>query len=143
MDPLKTVVLDGLEKFTYANTSLSSEDKEHQRRVLLGNADVFALSHSYMAGIEPTLASHKLNIIATAKPVEQKIRRFHPDRHQIIQTEVDNLLSAGFIREVKYLEWLANVVVIPKKGGKWRVCVEFIDLNEACPKDSFPLPRID
>ena len=96
-----------------------------------------------MVRIDLTLASHKLNIIAKAKPVRREIRRFHPDCHQIIQTEVDNLLSAGFIREVKYLEWLANVVVIPKKGGKWRVCVDYTDLNEACPKDSFPLPLID
>ena len=57
-----------------------------------------------MVGIDPTLASHKLNIIATVKPSRQKIRRFHLDRHQIIQTEVDNLLSASFIREVKYPE---------------------------------------
>ena len=57
--------------------------------------------------------------------------------------EVDNLLRVGFIREVKYPEWLANVVVVPKKGGKWRVCVDYSDLNEACPKDSFPLPCID
>ena len=49
----------------------------------------------------------------------------------------------GFIREVKYPEWLANVVVVTKKGGKWRICVDYIDLNEACPKDSFPLPCID
>ena len=56
---------------------------------------------------------------------------------------MDNLLSAGFIREVKYPEWLANVVVIMKKGGKLRVCVDYKDLNEACPKDIFPLPRID
>ena len=71
------------------------------------------------------------------------MRRFHLDRHQIFQTEVDNLLKAGFIREIKYLEWLANVVVVPKKGGKWRVCIDYTNLNEACPKDSFPLPRID
>ena len=70
------------------------------------------------------------------------MRRFHPDRHQIINTEVDNHLVAGFIREVKYPEWLANVVVVPKMGGKWHVCVDYIDLNEACPKDSFPLLRI-
>ena len=57
-----------------------------------------------MAGIDPTLASHKMNIIASAKPVIQKIRHFHLDRHQIIKTEIDNLLRAGFIREVKYLE---------------------------------------
>ena len=65
------------------------------------------------------VASHKLYIIPVARPVRQKVRRFHLDRHQIIQTEVDNLLRAGFIREVKYPEWLANVVVVPKKEGKW------------------------
>ena len=143
MDPLEAVALEGSEKFTYVSTLLSSEEKEQLRRVLLGNADVFIWSHLDMAGISLTLASHKLNIIATTKPVRQKIRRFHPNRHQIIQTEVDNLLSVGFIREVKYHEWLANVVVVPKKGGKWWVYVDYKDLNEACPKDSFPLPRID
>ena len=88
-------------------------------------------------------ASHKLNVLPSARPIRKKVRRFHPDCHQIIQAEVDNLLKAGLIREVKYPEWLANVVVVPKKGGKWRVCVDYTDLNDACPKDSFPLPRID
>ena len=56
---------------------------------------------------------------------------------------MDSLLKAGFIREVKYPEWMANVVVVPKKGGNGRVCVDYTDLNEACSKDSFPMPRID
>ena len=68
-----------------------------------------------MVGISPTVTSHKLNIIPTARLARQKLRRFHLDPHQIIQTEVENLLKAGFIREVKYLEWLANMVVVPKK----------------------------
>ena len=89
------------------------------------------------------LASHKQNIIPAAKPVRQKVRRFHLDHYKIIQTEVDNLLRPGFIKEVKYPEWLANVVVVPKKGGKRRVCVDYTDLNKACPKDSFPMSRID
>ena len=55
---------------------------------------------------------------------------------------MDDLLRAGFIREVKYPEWLANVVAVPKKRGKWRVCVDYTNLNEACLKDRFPLPRI-
>ena len=143
MDHLETIALDGLDKFTYVSTLLSSEEKQQLQRVLLGNTDVFAWSHSNMVGINPSLASHKLNIIASAKPVRQKIRRFHPDRHQIIQTEVDNLLRADFMREVKYPEWLANVVVVPKKGGEWRVCVDYTNLKEACPKDNFFLPRID
>ena len=50
---------------------------------------------------------------------------------------------AGFIREVYYPDWLANVVLVKKANGKWRMCVDFMDLNKACLKDSFPLPRID
>ena len=88
-------------------------------------------------------ASHKLNVVLSAKPVGQKVRRSHPDRDQVIQAEVDNLLKVGFIREVRYPEWLANVVVVPEKGGKWRVCVDYTDLHDACPKDSFSLPHID
>ena len=79
----------------------------------------------------------------STKSVRKKVRRFHSDRHLVIQTEVDNLLHNGFIRAVKYPEWLANVVVVSKKGNKWRVCVDYTDLNDACPKDNFPLPRID
>ena len=90
-----------------------------------------------MVGTSPTVAFHKLNVLPTTKLVKQRVRRFHPDQHQIIKTKVNNLLAGGFIREVKYLEWLANVVVVPKNGGKWRVCVDYIDLNETCPKDSF------
>ena len=96
-----------------------------------------------MSGKSPTHTSHKLNVAPSAKPVRQKVRHFHPDRRLVIQTEVDNLLHNGFIRKVKYPEWLANVVVVPKKGNKWRVCVDYTDLNDACLKDSFPLPRIN
>ena len=119
------------------------EERTQLCNVLRLNADVFAWTHADMIGISPTHASHRLNVSPSAKLVMQKMRRFHPDRHLVIQAEVDNLLQNGFIRAVKYSEWLANVVVVPKKGNKWRVCVDYIDLNDACPKDSFPLPRID
>ena len=143
MDPLEKVTLDGPEKFTYISSLLSNEEREQFRLMLLNNIDVFAWSHLYMIGINLTMASHKLNIILAAKPVRHKVRRFHLNHHQIIKTKVYNLLRAGFIREVKYFEWLANLVVVPKKGGKWRVCVDYTDLNEACPKDSFSLIHID
>ena len=96
-----------------------------------------------MTGINPVHASHKLNVIPLARPTGQKVRLFHQDRHRVIQVEVDNLLKAGFTKEIKYPEWLANVVVVSKKGGKWRVCVDYTDLNVACSKDSFPLPWIN
>ena len=57
--------------------------------------------------------------------------------------KVNKLLASGFIRKVYYPDWLANVVLVKKANEKWRMCVEFIDLNKACLKDSFPLPRID
>ena len=68
-----------------------------------------------MEGISPTVASHKLNIIPPAKPIKHRVRHFHPDHHQIIQTKVDNLLKVGFIKDVEYLKWLANMVVVSKK----------------------------
>ena len=53
------------------------------------------------------------------------------------------LLDAGFVRESHYPEWVANVVMVKKASGKWRICVDYTDLNKACPNDSFPLPKID
>ena len=57
--------------------------------------------------------------------------------------ELAKLLEARFIREIKHTDWLANLVMVPKKDKSWRLCVDFKDLNKACPKDPFPLPRID
>nr|CAN69295.1 hypothetical protein VITISV_019592 [Vitis vinifera] len=96
-----------------------------------------------MKGIHPSIAIHKLNVLSMARPVRQRVRRFHQDKQKIIRDEIDKLLEPGFIREVEYPDWLANVVVVPKKEGKWRVCVDYTNLNNACPKDSFLLPRID
>ena len=57
--------------------------------------------------------------------------------------EVQRLKEAGVIREIYFLRWLVNTVVVKKKNGKWRVCVDFTDLNRACPKDPFLMPKID
>ena len=81
VDPLEKVTLDGPENFTYISSLLSNEEREQLRLVLLNNIDVFAWSHSDMVGINPTVASHKLNIIPTVKLVRHKVRRFHLDRH--------------------------------------------------------------
>ena len=143
VDPLESIFLDGSDKSTYVSSLLSSGEKEQIQQVLLRNMDVFSWTHSDMADINPVHACNKLNVIPSTRLIRQKVRRFHPDRHQVIQAEVDNLLKARFIREIKYPEWLANVVVVPKKGNKLRVCMDYIDLNEACPKDNFSLPRID
>ena len=68
---------------------------------------------------------------------------FAPERDNVIKDEIQKLIVAKFIREVYYSDWLTNVVMVKKENGKWRMCVDFTDLNKACPKDSYPLPRID
>jgi hypothetical protein len=96
-----------------------------------------------MTGISPEVITHKLNINPSFKPIQQKRRKIAPERNVIVNEEVQRLLDTNMIREVNYPTWLANVVVVPKMNGKWRVCVDYTDLNKACPKDPFPLPHID
>ena len=94
-------------------------------------------------GIDPTVITHRLNTSPSFKPVKQKQRSFVPERQKAINEEVGKLLLAGAIREVEYPEWLANVVLVKKSNGKWRLCIDFTDINKACLRDSFPFPRID
>ncbi|XP_043699855.1 uncharacterized protein LOC122650512 [Telopea speciosissima] len=107
------------------------------------NADVFAWCAADMPGIARSVIEHKLSVDPTRKPVRQKAQNFGVDRQGHIQDEVQKLLSAGFIQEISYPEWLSNVVMVPKPGGKWRICIDYTDLNKACPKDTYPLPKID
>ena len=105
--------------------------------------EVFAWSHEDMLGISPEDILHVLNVDLAMKPIKQKRRKFALKRVEAIAEEVKKLLNAQFIQKVHYLEWLANVVLVKKFNRKWRMCVDFTDLNKACPKDSFPLPCID
>ncbi|XP_075473405.1 uncharacterized protein LOC142504418 [Primulina tabacum] len=73
----------------------------------------------------------------------RKKRHFGPEKDKVIRKEVGELLEAGHIREVQFPAWLSNVVLVPKSSGKWRMCVDFRDLNKECPKDCYPLSRID
>ncbi|XP_042980034.1 uncharacterized protein LOC122310218 [Carya illinoinensis] len=79
----------------------------------------------------------------THKTVRQKIRLFSAEKYATINEEVKRLLATGFIKKAHYPEWLSNVVLVKKANGKWRMCMDFTNLNKACPKDSFPLPCID
>ncbi|KAL0445281.1 UNVERIFIED_CONTAM: hypothetical protein Slati_2250800 [Sesamum latifolium] len=98
---------------------------------------------THLEGIDPKVITHHLNIDPRVKPVRQKKRNFGPEKDKVIQAEVDKLMAAGHIEEIQFPEWLSNVVLVPKPGEKWRMCIDFRDLNKACPKDFYPLPRID
>ena len=134
---------DDPEHLAYISTNLTGDLKSLLTQFLRHNRDVFAWKQSDMGGIDPAVITHRLNTSPSFKPVKQKRRSFAPERQKAINEEVGKLLQVGAIREVKYLEWLANVVLVKKANGKWRLCIDFIDINKAYPKDSFPLPRID
>jgi len=96
-----------------------------------------------MPGLDPKIVVHKLPIRPECKPVQQKLRRMKPEMLLKIKEEVMKQLDAGFLEVAKYPEWVANIVPVPKKDGKVRMCVDYRDLNQASPKDNFPLPHID
>jgi hypothetical protein len=95
-----------------------------------------------MPGILRDVAEHFLNIRPGSKPVKQQLRRFD-EKRRAIGEKIQKLLAAEFIKEVFHPEWLTNPVLVKKKNGRWRMCVDYTNLNKTCPKDPFPLPRID
>ena len=134
---------DDPEHLAYIGSKLAKDLKGLLTQFLRQNRDIFAWKQADMGGIDSAIITHKLNTNPSFKPVKQKCRSFVPERQKAINEEVSKLLQAGAIREVEYPEWLANVVLVKKANGKWRLCIDFTDINKACPKDSFPLPRID
>lgn len=143
MEALEEFEIGDSGKKFHIGSQLPQPIKEDLVAFLRRNKDVFAWSHEDMPGIDPSVIVHKLNVDPNYRPVKQRRRAFAAERNKAVVEEVEKLLKAGFIREVDYPEWLANVVLVKKSNGKWRMCVDFTDLNKACPKDSFPLPRID
>jgi hypothetical protein len=102
--------------------------------------DVFAWQPSQMPGIPREVIEHHMKINPDARPVQQKPRKQSIEPQNFIREEIKKLLYVGFIREVHHPWWLANPVVIPKPGGKLRMCIDYTSLNKACSKDHFPLP---
>ena len=145
VEELEEIILDEsrLERTTRMGTLASPLIRQDLAGFLRMNQDVFAWSHEDMPGIDSPVIVHRLNVNPASSPIRQKKRVFTQVRDKAVAEEVRKLLKAGFIREVYYPDWLANVGMVKKNNGKWRMCVDFTDLNRACPKDSYPLPRID
>ncbi|GJU74289.1 reverse transcriptase domain-containing protein [Tanacetum coccineum] len=123
--------------------TLSTEGRTELCSLLKKNLDIFAWQPSDMTGVPRSVAEHRLNIREGYSPVRQKKRGQAPERSKAIQAEVQKLVEAGIMREVYYHDWLSNPVMVKKHDGSWRMCVDFTDLNKACPQDCYPLPEID
>uniref|UniRef100_A0A2N9GEY4 Reverse transcriptase n=1 Tax=Fagus sylvatica TaxID=28930 RepID=A0A2N9GEY4_FAGSY len=145
-----------------ANTKKAAEDQtestttnpegstvDHSRSTVMNSEeedaykDVFAWDYHEMPGIDPGLVAHSLNVEPGTRPVVQPMRTFHTEVEAQITQEVKKLLAAGFIKPIQHPRWLSNIVPVKKKNGQIRCCVDFRNLNKACPKDEFPLPNMD
>nr|XP_025647414.1 uncharacterized protein LOC112742390 [Arachis hypogaea] len=139
----KIYFTESSDKFTYVGSTLFSEEKSSFRAFLQQNANLFAWTPADMPGIDPSIISHKLALDPSVRPVAQKKRNLGHDCKQASLEETKKLINAGFIQEIRFTTWLVNVVMVKKHNGKWCMCVNFTDLNKACPKDSYPLPSLD
>jgi hypothetical protein len=124
-------------------SQLSDEQGKTLLKFLFNNKDVFVWSANDLYGVNRDVIEHSLNVDPAIRSRRQKLRKMSEDKAEGARNEVKRLLSAGVIREVTYPELLANTVMVKKANGKWRMCIGFTDLNKVCPKDEFPLPRID
>ncbi|KAJ8466037.1 hypothetical protein OPV22_028589 [Ensete ventricosum] len=131
------------DKLVKVESELTESQQVQLIEFLRKNEDVFAWSLNDMPRVDPEIAQHHLNIAPGARPVKQRPCKFALDQQKAIQDEVVRLLDAKLVEEVKYPTWLSNIVLIKKSNEKWRMCVDYTDLNRACPKDCYPLPRID
>ena len=103
----------------------------------------FSWNYEEMPGLDAKVVTDKLNVDPKARPIKQSPRKYRLDVEEKIKAEAIKILKAGFIEEIKCLEWLVNIVPVKNKGGQIRICVDFRDLNKACLKDEFTLPNID
>ena len=104
---------------------------------------MFTWKPSDMPGVPSEEIEHELKFDERFKPIKQHLRQFTDEKKDFIRSELAKLLAASFIKEVFHPEWLANPILAKKKNRKWHICVDYTDLNKACPKDPFGLPRID
>src|SRR3954469_22930654 len=123
--------------------ALESSVKQRLIVMLKEYADIFAWSYEDMPGLDTDIVVHRLPLKEDSPPVKQKLRRSRPDMSEKIKKEVEKQFDDGFLQVVNYPPWVANIVSVPKKDGKVRMCVDYRDLNRASPKDDFPLPHID
>ena len=124
-------------------STLNEKERKDLHELFMEFQEVFAWSYEDMPRIDPKIAQHHIDTHDHMVPVKQKLRRMRTKWLLKIKEEVTKKLKVGFIKPVHQVEWIANVMPVPKKDGKVRMYVDFRDMNKACPTDDFPLPHID
>jgi hypothetical protein len=127
----------------YINSSLELEQKTQVIEMLQRQFDAFAWDYADMKGIHPDTCTHHIYTNDQIILVRQPQRRMNPALKDIVKEELQKLLQANLIYPISDSQWVSPLVIVPKKNGKWRICIYFRELNKATHTDYFPLPFID
>ena len=142
-EELRRVPLLDEEHSMAVGTALAAAEAEIMHVALKKNVDMFAWMPADMLGVSPDVITHRLSIFKEARPISQKKRDLGNEKRLAAKEKAGKLLSVEFIREARYTTWLANVVMVTKPNGNWRMCVDYRNINSACPKNTYPLLNID
>jgi hypothetical protein len=123
--------------------NLNPEEEKAIIQFLNRNKDVFTWSAKDLQGVDRDIIEHALETDERIAPKKQKLQKMSEEKVKAVEAKVQRLQDMKVIREAKYPVWLANTVPVKKKNGKWRMCVDFTDLNKACKKDDFPFEGVD
>ncbi|KAL3691906.1 hypothetical protein R1sor_005557 [Riccia sorocarpa] len=134
---------EGESKLVKIANHLSEEQKKGIINLLKDYSRVFAWIYEDMKGVLPEICQHKIKLLPSAKPMVQRPYRMNPNYAETVKKEIKKLKEADFIYLVKEYDWLSPIVIVPKKNGKLRVCVDYRKLNEFTVKDPYPIPFID
>ncbi|RDX99388.1 hypothetical protein CR513_17563, partial [Mucuna pruriens] len=110
--------------------ALELEEEDQLVQTLRRNVDVFAWSAKDMSGIDLNFMCHRLSVSPNAKPMAQKKRKQGEEKRTAVREEVSKLVTADIVKKVQYPTWLANVVMVKKDNGRWRMCTDYTDLNK-------------
>jgi hypothetical protein len=141
--PLDISVKHGIVENVHIGASCSPDEIVTYMSLFKEFRDIFAWSYEEMLGIDPAILIHEIKTYPGAKPIWKHLRLVHPRKATAIKLEVEKLLKAVFIYPVALTDWVSNIVLIDKKQGTIRVCVDYRDINKACLKDNFPTPFVD
>ena len=125
---------------TFISKRLDPILREQMIALLKEYRDCFAWDYTEMPGLDRSIVEHRLPLKKGFRPFQQRARQMKAEILEEVKKEVQKMLDAGFIRPCRYAEWISSVVPVQKKDGRWRVCVDFRDLNRATPKDEYPMP---
>ena len=125
---------------TFISKRLDPSLREPMIALLKEYQDCFAWDYTEMPNLDRSIVEHRLPLKKGFRPFQQRARQMKAEILEEVKKEVQKMLDAGFIRPCRYAEWISSVVPIQKKDGRWRVCVDFRDLNRVTPKDEYPMP---